>query len=93
VGVGPIDFFSSTQRRSRFAFSPWANATAAIDTPRPVHSSTTFALNSACGVCDVEPLSILGYCFMCPPILFGGHDRGLPQQPDQDDFIGRLVRQ
>jgi hypothetical protein len=31
--------------------------------------------------------------FMCPPILFGGHDRWLPQQPDQDDFTGRLVRQ
>src|SRR5665213_1485822 len=38
---------SRTQRRARFALTPWAIATAALDTPGELHAATTCALNSA----------------------------------------------
>ena len=58
----------TTQRRSRLALSPFASATAAIDTPGLRHAATTFALNSP--LClrrrrrATWPLSEV---FTCPP--------------------------
>ena len=89
-GLRPIDFFSTTQRRSRFAFSQWANATAAIDTPGRVHSSTTFALNSAPWCLRRRPAGNPLLSVHVSTYLFGGHDRWLSRQPDQDAFTGRL---
>nr|WP_228121893.1 hypothetical protein [Variovorax paradoxus] len=38
---------SRTHRRSRFALTPWAIATAAIDMPGCMQLATAFALNSS----------------------------------------------
>jgi len=58
----------TTHRRTRFAFRPFASATAAIDTPGLRHAVTTFALNSALCVRrrrrTMLPSSAVS---MCPP--------------------------
>jgi hypothetical protein len=38
---------AQTQRRSRFALTPWAIATAAMDAPGSMHAATALALNSS----------------------------------------------
>lgn len=47
TGSVPARSASTTQRRSRFAFSPRASATAAIDTPGCRHAATDSARNAA----------------------------------------------
>jgi hypothetical protein len=56
----------TTQRRSRFAFSPFASATAAIDTPRCRQADTTFALNAALWVHRRRRTMPLSEVSMCP---------------------------
>src|SRR6185312_6488497 len=57
----------TTQRRSRFAFSPFARATAAIDTPGCRQADTTFALNSALCVRRRRRTIPRSEVSMCPP--------------------------
>lgn len=57
----------TTQRRSRFAFSPFAKATAAIDTPGCRQASTTFALNSAVCVRRRRQTTPWSEVSICPP--------------------------
>jgi hypothetical protein len=60
---------STTQRRTKLALTPLANATEAIDTPGLQQAETTWALNS--GLCRRRrrrPSSVgVGIVFTCPP--------------------------
>src|SRR6478672_12273411 len=60
---------SRTQRRARFALTPWAIATAALDTPGELHAATTCALNSALCVRRRRPPAMTSFEIVCtcPP--------------------------
>ncbi len=60
---------SRTQRRAKFELTPWAIATAAIDTPGEMQAATTCALNSAlCVRRRRRPaLTSLEIVCTCPP--------------------------
>ena len=58
---------ATTQRRNRFAFSLFAKATAAIDTPGLRQAATTFALNSALCLRRRRRVMPSSEVFTCPP--------------------------
>ena len=96
-----------TQRRKRFAFSPRANATAAIDTPGCWHSPTASALKNTLwcrrrrrpvvtvvSTCAPNPLAKSGLSFRKekPPAAFAVGGSSSIQEPGSDLLSHRQSR-
>ena len=88
----PVRSASTSQRRSKFAFSPRESATAAIDTPGRRHAATASALNASLWrrrrrrTMPIDCSEV----FTCPPVCWVDTIIRVRYAAQEGDFAGRL---
>ena len=88
----PVRSASTTQRRSRFAFSPRESAAAAIDTPGRRQAATDSALNAALWRRRRRRpmLAASTEVSTCPPICYVDTYAPISQKGSEGEFASRL---